>query len=202
MAVKKHWSHPDYGISPVDKLEYVLVRVNSLVDGKVKMINRTLSYSRYGSKEAALEAARDVRNGLLMRPEVIGYLNHTYAAPKRMDVMVRNHREAEREITVPGLNGVSIVEFGRTLKGHGRASSLCAVAICTKGNGEGFSRRQRSLNKHGAYKALRDVTNWRHDTLGIPRPTKEELMSAAEHVQETFGSRLEREADELVARTP
>lgn len=194
--MKKHWSDPDYGISSVESKGYYLMRLNALVDDKVKMINRTFSYSKYGGKENALDVVRDARNDTLLLPEVIAYLNHVYTAPKRLDIMVRRSRSTEKELTVPDLDGIHISTRVKK-KGPGKEVLFFnAVALAPKGFAEGADRFRRSLRKYGIEKALTMVTSWRAERIGVAPPSPERIRKAAEYVENTLGEQI-REQERL-----
>lgn len=198
--LSRHWTDPDYGICPVDTIEngsnYVLVRLNSLVNGKVKTINRTLSYSKYGGRDSSIELAREVRNELLAKPEVIDYLNSIYVAPKRQDILIRKNRENTNQVTVPGLNGIYVETVKVNRKGGGVTTYFNAVALCPDvENGTGVIRFRRSLKKHGALKALTMVVNWRADKIGVNPHTDEDIAKASRYVEREFVSSKSAEED-------
>lgn len=188
--MRKHWSHPDYGVSPVPTKGYVVVRVNCLLEGNVKTLSKTLSYGAHGGPENAVELARIKRDALLQLPEVRAYIAATYAAPKRANTLSRLKRAGQEATTCPHLLGVWITRREITLKDGTTTTRLDVNARVSKGDARGFRVRSWGIRKHGLYGALENAVRWRSAELGSRTVSAATLRKSQSAILKSLGDEL------------
>lgn len=188
--LRKHWSHPDYGVTQCQAKGWALARVRGLVEGKVKTINRTFSYSAHGGPANALKKAREARDELLRLPEVQVYIAKLFAAPTRADTISRRERANQEATTCPGLLGIWVARREMTLKDGTPYTRLAVHARVTKGDAKGFKVRSWGIRRHGLYGALEKAADWRSAELGAPRVPAATLGKAQQAVRKKLGGEL------------
>lgn len=188
--LRKHWTHPDYGVTQCQAKGWTLARVRGLVEGKVKTINRTFSYSAHGGPENALAKAREARDELLRLPEVQAYIAKLFAAPTRADTISRRERANQEATTCPYLIGIWISPRDITLQDGSVTRRLDVLARVTKGDGKGYTVRSWGIRRHGLYGALEKAANWRSAELGAPRVPAATLGKAQQAVRKKLGDEL------------
>lgn len=188
--MRKHWSHPDYGVTPCAAKGWALARVRGLRADTVVTINRTFSYDAHGGPANALEKARAARDQLLLLPEVQAYIAKKYAVPQRADTLSRLERAGQEKTTCPGLIGVWIARREIILKDGSITPRLDVCARVSKGDARGFRVRSWGVLKHGLYMALENAVNWRSAELGSRKVSAATLRKSQSAILKILGDEL------------
>lgn len=191
-TVRKHYTHPDYGITICHTIKTVRLALHYIAeDGKVKKETQTSVYHSDDGLKTCMRIAREERDRLLALPQFQAYIARKYTDPERAkgagpnSVRPRQGRRYKSGL-ISSLPGLFMKANTIDPKGKGREVFYLNVIAHGPVPNRPIKLRSWSVRKYGLAEALRRAAEWRNDFVGDLPPTEKELRLAEAEVRKAY----------------